>query len=444
MKKLLAFALALMLALGCVPAVAEEAQGLPAFTAVSEMEINEEALAAVLPALGMDESAMPVLQMFVPLLSNLKETLVFDGSAAELAFLLKDVPVATVTVREDDAAAELVSSLIPSYKLVASKETVDALMSQLSFGGDASLDADAFAAEMQAIADKYETAIINTITLGEPQETEFEFNGLTFNQGTPATVDVKALYKIIADIMKDVTSNQTLMGLMSSLGQAGSLDMSQLEANLAEIENAKEEDLPEIRACAFNIVDEDGVVKELPHVIYLLVDTKKEEVGELEIGMYEDGLVESVSVKSETANVQLTVVLDPSDPENMLELDVIFQDKYIAATVGMSAEEGSMTVHSNLYFMDPEKPLLCETVTFTFGDVPAIAFDDEGKTAIALEDMMQDAEGKTVGALLNDLSVNGLGMLLTNAMQAMPEEISGIMGLFMGGAAVEEAPTANE
>ena len=98
---------------------------------------------------------------------------------------------------------------------------------------------------------------------------------------------------------------------------------------------------------------------------------------------------------------------------------------------------------------DRESALLAEIITFYKGGELTASFDEEGKTVLAIEDALQDQEGTVLNALLTDLQTNGLMAVIGNAMQVMPQEINGLMTMFMGGAqqeapAEEAAPAVNE
>lgn len=448
MKKILAMMLAMMLALGCVGAFAEEAQN-ASFTAYCETEINQEALAALLPALGMDESMVSTVQSIVPLISNLSEKVSFDGSALQFDMLLKDTAIATVGARLGEAGAEIVSNLIPSYKLTVSAETVNSLLSKLtSESGELSLnfDPEALMGELTGIMNKYMDSFAAAITAGEPEACELEYDGYKFNVVTPVEVDVKALASTIANLLKDVISNETIMGALTSAGSMANLDMSSLQETIAKLENPTDEDLPEVNFVIYSIVA-DGQVLETPTLQCMDLIDKNDETGVVNLTLYQNGEAVYLEAVAEKQNVEASIYINPADLANAMSLNVTANGTYIGLALGVEQSE-AVAFYVDLYFMDAEKPLLSTTITLMNGAELTVSFEEEGKTVLAVEQLMQDSDGKALSDLLSDLTSNGLGTLLANAMQAMPQEVGALMTLFMGGGATqelpEEAPAANE
>ncbi|MBR6185329.1 MAG: hypothetical protein IKQ41_03605 [Clostridia bacterium] len=444
MKRIIALLLALLLALGCVMAGAEETETpeMTPFTVVCETELDEEAAADLLPSIlpkllqgimpNMDSATIAVAQKFLPVISNLKEAVAFDGTTLQLDIMLKDVSLATLTAKLSETGAELLCSLIPSYKLTVQAETMNKLMESMNVQGQQgvqlSIDPEALSTEMQAIVEKYQDALNAVITPGQPEMGGFEYADVKFNVMTPADVDEKALFSVIAGILKDMMSNPAFSSALSSLDQTNGngLDMSELEAKLAELENIPEEEFPEITVYVYKVVDEAGQAADKPMLISLDVDTKDAESNIFTVNMFE--------------------------AEDAMILDMygeIIEGQFFGLTLGMETAE-SMVLYADLYYLNPEKPLLGETITVTPNPEVTVAFDDEGKTVVAVEDLMQGTDNQLKAELMNDFTTNGVMTLLNSAMTAMPEEVGTIMSLFMGGAAApaveegEAAPAGNE
>ena len=95
MKKILALLLALVMALGCVGAVAEETASentiaLPSFTVAFESTLNTDAVAALLPMAGIDEATLAQVQPILALLANTNGQLVFADNGVQFDLGLKD------------------------------------------------------------------------------------------------------------------------------------------------------------------------------------------------------------------------------------------------------------------------------------------------------------------------------------------------------------------
>ena len=99
MKKLIAVLMAMLMVFSCVPALGEETGisiNLPSFTLTSEVTIDEEQVMALLPALGMPEETVGMVQTFLPMLNGLKETLIFADMGLQYDVQMKGQDILSV------------------------------------------------------------------------------------------------------------------------------------------------------------------------------------------------------------------------------------------------------------------------------------------------------------------------------------------------------------
>ncbi len=85
----------------------------------------------------------------------------------------------------------------------------------------------------------------------------------------------------------------------------------------------------------------------------------------------------------------------------------------------------------DVFFMNPDSPLLSVKVEITDGGDRTLPVEDEGKTALAIEQVMADGNSEAAQGLYADIQANGLGALMGVAMQQVPElgQLMAAMGL---------------
>ena len=443
MKKILAVLLALTMALGCALGVAEEAAQpeIPAFTAVNTLYVDEEVLMNVLSNFGMAESLGGIIQTALPIISGLSLRAACDGEAAQLDVLLNDASVASVTGRFGENGVEVVSTLIPSYAVLISPDTLNSILEKLSDNSLEKIDLEAVTNELIAIALKFQDKLQAAYTLGEPEQVEFPYGDLVFNTMVPIDIDMKALSVALLEMEKELLSNEAIKGLLSSINPSGMPNLSQIEESIAEIQTKPEEELPEIISALYSITDEEGKETVNAALACFDVDTKAEETGVIMLDMlyYEEAI--SFVVQAEQKQIYLAVTFDPATPDHLICVKAKVNGMLIAADLGVALTDESFAAELALYLIDAEKPLLVDTLAIAKGAEAIAPVDLEGKTVVTVESLMQDESGEAKNMLMADLTQNGLMGLLGAAAQAMPEEIGALMNMFMGGTPTTEVPT---
>ena len=97
----------------------------------------------------------------------------------------------------------------------------------------------------------------------------------------------------------------------------------------------------------------------------------------------------------------------------------------------MTVDEGEpTTIVIRLYFMDLENPLVTLTVTVSAEGARSLPLEADGKTVLAIEDLMS-GQGDAANGLLGDIMGNGLGGLMGALMQAVPEAAP-MLGMLSG------------
>ena len=239
MKKLIAVLMAMLMVFSCVPALGEETGisiNVPSFTLTSEVTIDEEQVMALLPALGMPEETVGMVQTFLPMLNGLKETLIFADMGLQYDLQMKGQNILSVVGEANETGLALSTNLVPSYKLTIQAETIQKLVNQLTeqLQGNASqLDMEL----IQQAAEKLSGYVMelvpvfqSVITFGEPVKGEYAdlIEGVVFNTEMSMTVDVKGM----ADALQ-----QFVPGTCIDLGHAVD-DLFQFVPGVAKLWNS--------------------------------------------------------------------------------------------------------------------------------------------------------------------------------------------------------------
>jgi hypothetical protein len=93
--------------------------------------------------------------------------------------------------------------------------------------------------------------------------------------------------------------------------------------------------------------------------------------------------------------------------------------------LNMSFKGGDVTF--DVFFMNAGAPLMTVAVEITDGGDRTLPMDASGKTTMALEALMADANGEAAQGLYGDIQANGLGALMDVLARQVPET-AGLMG----------------
>ena len=437
MKKLVAMLLALIMALSCTAVFAEETEEtapaytmpeLPAFTAYYKVNVDEEALSALVPMLGMDESAASIISMVLPFINNLSAQIAFKDFALQADVLLKDVAVATVAGRlnSENGKIEAVSNILPSYMLTVKLETIQTLIQQLmeqmqAQTGENSIDMEALMTSVQTAANEALAEIQNAITVGEPEEVEYSKYDVTFTAKAPITVDVKAVAKTMMNFVKTMVQDEKVASLIASSGKDASEIVANIDESIARIEATTEEQTPTFSGFMYKAETGEMLAE-------LELDTKDQQTGVVNFEKFTSDNGVLVKAVSETAGIDISLALSGLDTVNA-KLDATINGMYFGAQIvaGM-AEEGAQ-LNADIYFMNADKPLINCTLLLAMDAEITADFSGEGKEELTVEEIMANQE--SIGKLQKDVTENGLAALLSGAMQAMPDEISKLLTTLM-------------
>ena len=444
MKKILALLMALVMALGCVSAFAEETQNneitfeLPAITLNAETTIDIAEMEKVLTMFGaVDEDTMAMVKTILPILSVINESVVVADNGVQFDLGLKGQNMLTIACEQTEDGFALATDLLPSYVITVSNETIQQYAEQI-----AGQMQDAFAnVDMEALAEKISEYgvefVMTAMSAVKPGDSEhvaiYDYDGYQFNTKTDIEVDLKTIVDAAADLIKKVRDDETFKPMFDAMqSAAGTLNLP-TDEDLA----IDEEKLPDVVCTMYTNTDDEFQATDATSLTYVETAAK-------------DG-AQKVDVAVLVADgVQVTI---EDQDGNIVDVTVYMEDDTVNVTVSLNAQGISVSfgeiitmgdpvaIDAFLYFMDGENPLIEEVATVAQGGERTFAVLDENKTIITVEQLLADTEGEIANALMGDLMGNGLGGLIAKVSEIDPEAVSTIMSLFManeGPVAVEE------
>lgn len=429
MKKILALLLALVMALGCIGAFAEETSEntaeLPSFTMKFASSVDVDALAELLPLFGVDETTAAMLKSILPLFAEIDGQLVFADYGAQLDLGLKGQTVLTLGAEMVEGGFVLASDILPSYMLTLDYETIENIFSDFAAQAKdamANVDFGTLLQNLTVYLSKYTSAVTDAITFGDPEVGEYTFEELekTYNCMTPIIVDTEAIKTAIEGFANELKNDESIASLISALGTLG-LPAGNDEAVTVIIPD-------QVSAAYFANVDAEGnPVGEDTLVAVETVTNTEDTTVSVNVYVLVEGKTVSVAVNVPEQEITVSVTFMPT--EDGAAISCQFAGNGITAAENIVFSMGEVIqLYTEDYLMD--KLISTQTVVFGQGGERTFTVLDENKTAVSVEQLMADTEGEISGALLADVMSNGLGALIAKVSQIMPDEVNALMNLF--------------
>jgi hypothetical protein len=456
MKKLIAVLMAMLMVFSCVPALGEETGisiNVPSFTLTSEVTIDEEQVMALLPALGMPEETVGMVQTFLPMLNGLKETLIFADMGLQYDVQMKGQDILSVVGEASETGLALATNLVPSYKLTIQAETIQKLVEQLTEqlqGADGKLDMELLqqaAEKLSGYATEMANTVVGLVTFGEPVKGEYAdlIEGVVFNTEMSLTVDVKGMVDAMQQYMTKVMADETILAAIQSI--ASSIPGASFDPSTVSVEEVPAEQLPDVTGKVYTITDDEG--NQVAPDTYVVVNAvgKEDQTGNTNTYVYvaEDSVNVVVEVPAQEVSIQIYAEQVENGMTVNIALSVPGFDCELAMAFTMT--ETGMNLDGALYLNDAETPILVCSNTFSMTGERTKTTADGEKTELALEGLMnEETSSDTISALLGDL-MNGVGGVISNISAVLPEQgamlqqlAGSLMSMFTGGGQAVEAP----
>ena len=427
MKKLLALILALMLALGGVAAFAD--------TVYTKVTIDPDVAKELLPGFGIPEDQMAMIDPILSLVNALGVKVVTVEDGAEVALDLNGKDALTLGWATDDAGATVVSTLFPNFVLTVSQETINQMMEQFmanmpGAGGEGGMGGFDFAAMGETLGGHYVKWFQACAAAGKPGDPvpgEYEFYEVSFDTMMPVEVDMPAIKAATQTLLDDLLADPAAMNMMKGMAQGmaqssgGDFDGEDFDANFKAGFEEWMAHFPDTASAEFYTnSEEEGI-------FYLYGESAREDSDEpaviydmLFLGQ-QDMLMNCQTFGEGAMN--MTFEMHGSD----MRMDFSMEEMYFG--LGLSFPENEFDL--DIYYMNPDAPLLCVQVKMDEAGERTLSLDADGKTVVAVEDAMSDQSGEVVQGLLGDVMGNGLGALVGVLSEEAPEVMS-LFGAFSG------------
>lgn len=450
MKKLIATLLALILALTCTLSLAETTEveapaatpALPAMTITTEYTLDRDVLAADLTALGLHESVVGLIDTLASVINESSQRFIFADNGIEAALSLKGEDILTLVGEMNDDGIALATNLLPSYVLTVSGETIANLFqgfaAQVEDSGIESLDMDAIAQALTTHIQGFVNTCVGSISYGESEIGDYVLDGISYNVKTPVNVDIEAIINGLNKLQADLTADETIQAALQQLEQMG--------FSVTGGEPISTENLPTMTMDFYMAIDENGNMGDTTDMVFDVYPAGSEEAATWGDVLVQEGdvrVVVQIADQEEGASpatVMYEIKSGDTGVNHRLDLDI--KDIYVGFACNLENLENGMTVDSDIFFLDREKPLVCERGTLVMDGQRTIALDDGSRTPLALEDLAdEENSSEAISNLTGDLQ-NGFMSLVFGALQAMPEEIGSLLGSFATGETAEEPAEA--
>lgn len=456
MKKLVALLMALVLALSCTAAFAEEAAAPTGTMTVLSVALDENYVKAMAGAmdpdgsLGYAQAADAILQV----LDNLGIYVVEEGDLAHVSVELNETVIANLTAAADDTGVSVVSSLFPHYAIRAegvnfsdlatptytfngqtvSAEEITAAVQQFTAAATPYWeDVQAVTAQItpvvnedgsqtEALTTKHLAAILTAwstrLSADTTMQTYLQMFLEAYNQQHPAE--------------EQLTLPALMQSLQSAIEELNNEEEVQVADATVSVNEATGEQLFIVSVMESLYLQMDVYVNENNHqCVDFLVMTDSSESGEAE--SWED-IYNAITSGENTEDLLLGVTIEITDSETVdaqlyafvdgAEWDVCFgvtgptenykNYAYLTVDPGMGLENGLFAL--DMASIDLDSSLASMGIT-----MPSL----DGLTVLDASTMGEDE----ANLLLADLQNYGLATLITNAQTAMPEQVALLLTL---------------
>ena len=421
MKKILAMILALMMALTCVSAFAD--------SFYTKINVDADVAQELLTGFGMPEEQLALINPVVSLINALgfKVTTVADGAQIDLD--LNGADALTLGFATDAQGATVVSTLFPSYALTISKETMDQFMSQMAASmptgsGEGGMDPNAFIEVFGSYFQRWFEACAAAGKPGDPVTGDYEFEGHTFDTMVPITVDMDAIADATKTMMDEIMADPAAMGMIQGFVQNSMQQSGQ---------TFDAEAFPEQMKAGF-----DEFIAHFPKTVTSEFYTNSD--GSEAFYMTGESIMEGEETPYMTyamlfenaTNMEMGCQINAEAP---MEMSFTMHDNAMTMSLnmngmffGLSFESQDNQFACDFYLMNMDKPLVSLTVETAQGGERTLPVDAEGKTVMAAEEFMSDANSEAAQGFFGDIMSNGLMSVIGVLAEQVPEA----MGLLMG------------
>ncbi|MER1994283.1 MAG: hypothetical protein ABS897_09630 [Eubacteriales bacterium] len=416
MKKLSAVLLALMLALTCLPAIAEEPAAVtaqvPAAAATYQVKLSadKETAKNVLPLFGLAESQAGMIDPIVDLINALAVDVIIADGGVQVDLSLNGGSALSLGGTATEDGLVIASSLFPNYILTFSQESLQGMIQQyvpMAAGGQGEaggMDMNAMGEAVGKYIAEFMAAFETAVKPGEAEQGTFEAEGITFDLRTPMDVDEAALAEAAKKLVSDLMNDEAVTGMLASVP-----NFSPEELLKSVEEMLSEEHLPDVAVDVYSDSANQEIYCTVSEATY-----KEAESPAYRFTMLNQG-ASGMKMDFLDLNSGMTVGMEYSTAGLFMSFDQ--GGMYFAVRIG-TGENGEAVI--DLFAVEKEKPLLTLSIAYIPEGARTLSLDTEGKTILAIEDMQGESGQQAMAGLTQEAQVNLMQLM------ALPE-VSGLM-----------------
>ena len=456
MKKLVALLMALVLALSCTAAFAEEAAAATGTMTGLSVALDENYVKSLAGAMDPDGSLgyAQAADAFLQVLDNLGIYVVEEGDLAHVSVELNETVIANLTAAADDTGVSVVSSLFPHYAIRAEGVNFSDLATPTyTFNGQT-----VSAEEITAAVQQFTTAA--TPYWEDVQAVTAQITPVVNEDGSQTeALTTKHLAAILTAwstrLSADTTMQTYLQMFLEAYNQQHPAEeqltlpalMQSLQSAIEELNNEEEVQVADATVSVNEATGEQLFIVSVMESLYLQMDvyvnennhqcvdflvmTDSSESGEAE--SWED-IYNAITSGENTEDLLLGVTIEITDSETVdAQLYAYVDGEKWQLAFGVT---GPTENYKNYAYLTVDPGMGLENGLFTL-DMASIDLDSSlesmGITMPSL-DGLTVLDASTMGEdeanlLLADLQNYGLATLITNAQTAMPEQVALLLTL---------------
>ena len=418
LKKWVSIILALVMILSCT--------AVSAGTVYTKVSVNVEAAKEILTGFGVPEDQMAIFSPILSLINVLGVKVITAEDGGQIDLDLNGESALSLGFAADEQGIRLASTLFPNYVLNLKQETLGQMMEMLmsnmpgmGIGGTG----EGFMSIMPTSPMTYFNSFVQVCSEaavpGEPVKGEYVFEGNSFDTLVPVTVNVpavkEAFHGLAEDMFRDEAVVSSLQGCAGMIGM--DLDPEQLKAGLVEFEAH----FPDTVTAEYY---QNGEVA-VPFYVTGRANYEGKEGPSYEYSMLFKGENDfTVSFLDHEQGISAGLLMTDE------RLYIEFKQGEVNFALDLTSKTGEPVLYQcDLYFMNTEKPLISVAVTITADGTRTLPVDGEGKTLLAVEDLLNGGSEAGNG-LMTDLMMNGLAPLLAKLSQIVPDA-AGLITMLM-------------
>ena len=418
MKKCIAVFVAVILALGCLHAAAEDTAPAAAAEAAAaastynvQLAIDKEIAKNVLAQSGIPEEQAGMADAVLDLLNALSIRVISAGGGLQIDLSLNGTDALSLGGTATDDGLVIAGSLFPGYILTVSRETFQGMVQQYmpmtpgeTGGADTAPVAEAVSKYFVNFMESFQKAVVP----GEAEQGTFEFEGVAFDMKTPVDVDEAALAEAVRKLVQDLLSDDAVKGMFASVPD---FDPEKVMEGVNEALSG--DHIPEVAAAVYTSSEDSGVSyivseaayegAEAPGYIFTMLNR-----GEAGMKMNMLDVSAGTDIEAEYSAQGLRVAYSQGE-------------MYFALVIGQG-EDGAAAF--DVYVLEKAKPMLTVTVSYAAEGTRTLSLDPEGKTVLAVEELTGGNAAEASMGLIQEIQMNFMQLM------SVPE-VAGVMGAYM-------------